>query len=88
MKQTEQEFSKLVRENKQTIYTVCYMFSKDADEVADLFQEVLIKIWNGINSFDNKSSITTWIYRIALNTCISIDQKTQKCGTEHECRLF
>lgn len=78
MKQTEQEFSKLVRENKQTIYTVCYMFSKDADEVADLFQEVLIKIWNGINSFDNKSSITTWIYRIALNTCISIDQKKKR----------
>ena len=78
MKQTEQEFSKLVRENKQTIYTVCYIFSKDADEVADLFQEVLIKIWNGINSFDNKSSITTWIYRIALNTCISIDQKKKR----------
>lgn len=78
MKQTEQEFSKLVRENKQTIYTVCYMFSKDADEVADLFQEVLIKIWNGLDSFDNRSGITTWIYRIALNTCISIDQKKKK----------
>ena len=40
MKQTEQEFSKLVRENKQTIYTVCYMFSKDADEVAEIIIEL------------------------------------------------
>lgn len=78
MKQTEQEFSKLVRENKQTIYTVCYMFSKDTDEVADLFQEVLIRIWNGLASFDNKSSVTTWIYRIALNTCISLDKRKKK----------
>ena len=60
---TEQEFSQLVRQNKSTIYTVCYMFSKDQDEVADLFQEVLIKLWNGISSFDGKSNVKTWIYR-------------------------
>ncbi len=75
---TEQEFSQLVRKNKSTIYTVCYMFSKDQDEVADLFQEVLIKLWSGIKTFENKSDIKTWIYRVALNTCISIDRKKKK----------
>lgn len=75
---SEQEFSQLVRKNKSTIYTVCYMFSKDQDEVADLFQEVLIKLWSGIQSFENKSDIKTWIYRVALNTCISIDRKKKR----------
>ena len=42
------EFEKLARENKDTIYTVCYMFSKDRDEVADLYQETLINLWKGM----------------------------------------
>lgn len=75
MEVTEQEFSQLVRTHKNTIYTVCYMFSKDEDEVADLFQEVLIKIWRGLPSFKGQSDVKTWIYRIALNTCINIDRK-------------
>lgn len=78
MEITEQEFSQLVRQNKSTIYTVCYMFSKDQDEVADLFQEVLIKLWGGIASFESKSDVKTWIYRVALNTCISIDRKKKR----------
>ena len=43
MNNTEQQFSQLVKDNRSTIYSVCYMFSNDADEVADLFQEVLVK---------------------------------------------
>ncbi len=78
MELTEQEFAKMVRTNKSTIYTVCYMFSKDEDEVADLFQEVMIKIWRGLPSFDGRSDIKTWIYRIALNTCINIDRKKKR----------
>ena len=45
MKDLESEFERMVRENRSTIYTVCYMFSNDQDEVADLFQEVLINLW-------------------------------------------
>lgn len=51
MNNTEQQFSQLVKDNRGTIYSVCYMFSNDADEVADLFQEVLVKLWNGYGSF-------------------------------------
>ena len=70
MNNTEQQFSQLVKDNRSTIYSVCYMFSNDADEVADLFQEVLVKLWNGYGSFQGKSDIKTWIYRVTLNTCI------------------
>lgn len=75
---SEQEFARMVRTHKNTIYTVCYMFSKDEDEVADLFQEVMIRIWKGLPSFNGKSDIKTWIYRIALNTCISVDRKKKR----------
>ena len=78
MKQDEQEFADLVRRNRSTIYTVCYMFSKDNDEVADMFQEVLIKLWNGMESFDGRSNVKTWIYRVALNTCITIDNRKRR----------
>ena len=75
MNTTEQQFSQLVRDNRSTIYAVCYMFSNDADEVADLFQEVLVKLWNGYETFHGKSDVKTWIYRVTLNTCITIDRK-------------
>ena len=75
MNTLETEFAQIVKENKSTIYTVCYMFSKDTDEVNDLFQEVLVNLWKGMSSFKGRSDIRTWIYRIALNTCISMDRK-------------
>ena len=78
MNNTEQHFSQLVNDNRSTIYSVCYMFSNDADEVADLFQEVLVKLWNGYGSFQGKSDIKTWIYRVTLNTCITIDRKKRR----------
>ena len=81
MTDTERQFAKTVREHKSTIYTVCYMFSKDDDEVNDLFQEVLINLWKGYESFGRRSDIRTWIYRVALNTCISLDRKKRRSGT-------
>lgn len=78
---TEQEFAQLVRENKSTIYTVCYMFSNDQDEVNDLFQEVLINLWRGIDSFKGDAKVTSWIYRVSLNTCISEDRKKKHQAT-------
>ena len=78
----EQEFSKMVREQKSTIYTVCYMFSNDEDEVSDLFQETLINLWKGFESFRHESKLSTWIYRVAMNTCISADRKKRRQGTK------
>ena len=77
----EQEFSRMVRENKSTIYTVCYMFSNDEDEVSDLFQETLINLWKGFESFRHESKLSTWIYRVAMNTCISADRKKRRQGS-------
>lgn len=78
---TEREFTQLVHEHKSTIYTVCYMFARDKDEAADLFQDVLINLWKGIGKFRNDSEISTWVYRVSLNTCISADRKKRKMPT-------
>jgi len=71
----------MVRDHRATIYTVCYMFSNNTDEVSDLFQEVLTNLWRGMEGFEGRSDIKTWIYRVSLNTCISIDRKNKKRKT-------
>lgn len=79
MESNKEFFERLVRDHKSTIYTVCYMFSKDDDEVADLFQETLINIWKGLPSFSgDEGALCGWIYRVALNTCISLDRKKRR----------
>ena len=71
----------MVREQKSTIYLVCYMFSKDKSEVDDLVQEVLLNLWRGFGSFEGRSDIRTWVYRVSLNTCISSARKKKRFGT-------
>lgn len=78
MNVNEQEFARIVKENKSTIYTVCYMFSNDEDEVNDMFQDTLVNLWKGFPSFRKESKASTWIYRVALNTCISADRKKKR----------
>ena len=75
MKTLDLEFEQLVRTHKSTIYTVCFMFSKDAEEVNDLFQEVLINLWRGFSNFKGESKVETWIWRVSFNTCISQERK-------------
>ena len=71
----------MVRKHKNTIYTVCYMFSKDQDEVSDLFQETLINLWNGFDSFRGECEVRSWVWRVTLNACISDERKKKKSET-------
>lgn len=57
MNTKEQRFSKLVKEHEQTIYAVCHMFSRDADDVDDLHQEILLRLWQGYDGFEGRSDI-------------------------------
>lgn len=72
----EQRFTDLVLNQKATIYSVCYMFATNRAEAEDLFQEVLIRLWMGFDTFKEASSARTWVYRISLNTCLN-DKKKQ-----------
>ena len=81
MEASEAYFSKIIKENKSTIFTVCYMFSNDKEEVNDLFQNILINIWQGLSKFEGRSNMKTWIYRISLNSCISASRKKKRDDT-------
>ena len=78
MEKTEANFKKILHDHKSTIYSVCYMFSQEHDEVEDLFQETLINLWNGLDTFEERSGIGTWVWRIALNTCITSERKKKR----------
>ena len=75
MKDIELQFTKMVKEYRKTIYTVCYFFSKDTEEVNDLYQEILINLWKGFEKFRGESSLKTWIWRVSLNTCNNQERK-------------
>ena len=78
MDNKEREFAQIVLENKRRIYTVCYMFSKDADEVNDLFQEILVNLLKGLQSYEGDKFIRTWVWRVSLNTCINYSKKQKR----------
>ena len=81
MKDLERIFEEMVRKNRGTIYTVCYMFSNNQDKVADMFQEVLINLWKSLPMFEGRSDMRSWIYRVSLNVCISLDHKKRRHKT-------
>lgn len=75
MNANEQEFSKLVKRHKETIYSVCLMFADCQDDANDLMQEVLIKLWKGFGTFQGRGDEKGWVWRVAMNTCITQDGK-------------
>lgn len=81
MNTLENQFAQMVSQHKSTIYTVCFMFSKQKEEVDDLFQEVLCNLWRGYNSFRGESNVATWVWRVAFNTCISTDRKRRRSNS-------
>lgn len=84
MEEKERQFTTVVNEHKRTIYTVCYMFSNDKSEIEDLFQEILVRMWNGFDSFRGESSLNTWIWRVSLNTCLNYERKKRREGERVE----
>lgn len=78
MKEQERLFTSMVEEQKQTIYMICYLFSKNPTEVEELYQDVLINLWKGFSAFEGRSSVRTWVWRVSLNTCITWQRKSRK----------
>lgn len=73
----KKEFTELVNRYKDVIFKVCYVYAS-REELEDYYQEVLIQLWRSLPKFRNDSKISTWIYRVSLNTCISYVRKNKK----------
>ena len=84
MTEQEERFTKLVREYKNTVYTVCMMFAESPDETDDLVQEALINLWRGFKTADDVCK--SWVWRLTMNSCITIDRKKKRKNSS-ECPL-
>ncbi|MXV15268.1 RNA polymerase sigma factor [Hufsiella ginkgonis] len=67
----EQRFKVIFQANSRKIYHLCYGYTGDSDSANDLMQETFMKVWQNLDKFRNQAMISTWIYRIAVNTCLS-----------------
>ncbi|MBD5232824.1 MAG: RNA polymerase sigma factor [Bacteroidales bacterium] len=83
----EERFAAITREYKDVIAKVCCLYSSPTSPFDDLFQEVLINIWLGLDSFRAEAKLSTWIYRAALNTCISWHRRNSKHRQSDTLRL-
>jgi len=78
IQEKENYFSEIYNNNKDKILRLCYAFIPNKNDSEDLFHEIMIKVWSNLDTFQNKSKITTWIYRISVNTALMYKQKELK----------
>jgi len=76
--QLENTFLMALEQNKQKLLRVCSVYAEDNEDKKDLFQEVLIHIWQSMPSFEEKSSLSTWMFRVTLNVCLRLQTKQAK----------
>ena len=74
----KEKFISVIKDNQNLIYKICYSYCSNAENRKDLQQEILIQLWNSFSKFDGRVKLSTWIYRIALNTAISFYRNDSK----------
>ncbi len=74
----ERQFLILINEHQGIIHKICRLYRDVQEDREDLFQEITFQLWKSHNSFKNNSKISTWIYRIALNTAIATFRKKKQ----------
>ncbi len=65
------KFLELVEDNKKLIFKVSHMFCDNGIDKRDLFQEIIVNLWKAYPNFKGHSKVSTWVYRISINTAVS-----------------
>ena len=71
----EEKFNAIVSENRDRIQRICRYYNSNTEDQQDMYQEVLVNIWKSLDSFRGDSAMSTWIYRVAVNTSLSFTGK-------------
>ena len=74
----EEYFQEIITHHKDKIYRICLAYLYEKELVDDLYQEVLINVWNGLKNFKGNAKLTTWLYRVTLNTTITFNRHNKK----------
>ncbi len=77
-KERETIFLNALEENQEKLFRICLIYSNDHEDAKDLFQEVLVHVWRSMATFKGNSSLSTWMFRIALNVCLRFKSKHTK----------
>lgn len=81
-------FDVLVLRHQKSIQRVCYRFTGNAEDAADLTQEVFVKAYRSLPKFRGTSAFSTWLYRIAVNACLSFKaarkNRTEEWDEDHD----
>jgi RNA polymerase sigma-70 factor, ECF subfamily len=75
---SEERYTAIVAEHKDRIYRMCCCYVRDQEARKDAYQQTLIHIWQNLESFEGRSQLGTWIYRITVNTCLSLLRAEQR----------
>ncbi|MDC8003375.1 sigma-70 family RNA polymerase sigma factor [Aureisphaera galaxeae] len=78
MQQNKEDFVQIIKANEGIIYKITHIYAKDEEERKDLYQEIVYQMWKSFPSFKGKAKVSTWLYRVALNTSIAHLNKTKK----------
>ncbi len=77
-KELESSFVKELENNQNIVHKVCTLYTNDQDSHKDLFQEITIQLWQAYPKFRGDSKFSTWMYRVALNTAITLYRKSKR----------
>lgn len=75
---TPEAFGEFVRRHRRIICKVCYLYAVDGIAFDDLYQEVLVNLWQSLSSYAGRAAESSWVYRVALNTCISQGRRNRR----------
>ena len=76
------QFTKVIKANEAIIFKISTVYTRTKEDQQDLYQDIVVQLWKAFSQFRNEAQISTWIYRIALNTAITRLRKTKKRGTQ------
>lgn len=88
MSHREKEFSQLIRNNQGLIIKVSRLYTNTLEDEEDLFQEIVLQLWKSYDTFKGDSKISTWMYRVALNTAITLFRKKTRSPQTDELQDF
>lgn len=78
--QKEDKFIRIIKENEGVIFKITTLYTDNRDDQKDLYQDIIYQLWKSFDSFRAESKISTWMYRIALNTALTRLQKGKRMG--------
>lgn len=78
----QQAFTEVIKENQSLVFKISSVYTNNKEDQKDLYQEIIYQLWKSYKTFKGDSKISTWMYRVALNTSITFLKKEKRSGVQ------